>query len=66
MRTFRKYAAVVVLGLAVAGGGVSINGCGSSPTGSCCRVCDDGQACGDACIDASETCNEGPGCACNG
>lgn len=40
--------------------------CSTSPTGSCCRVCQTGKACGDSCIERSKTCNKGPGCACNG
>ena len=32
----------------------------------CCRVCQKGQACGDACISSSRTCRKGDGCACNG
>lgn len=32
----------------------------------CCKVCSSGLACGDACIDADETCHEAPGCACQG
>ncbi len=40
--------------------------CGDSPTSGCCKTCTTGKACGDTCIDARETCNVGPGCACNG
>lgn len=37
-----------------------------SPSGApCCRICSDGQACGDTCIARGLTCNVGPGCACN-
>ncbi len=32
----------------------------------CCRVCTIGKACGDTCIDASESCTAEPGCACDG
>lgn len=31
----------------------------------CCRVCVNGKACGDSCIQASLTCRVGDGCACN-
>jgi hypothetical protein len=46
----------------------STTGCAETTTGtgSCCRVCTTGKACGDSCISASATCNVGPGCACNG
>ncbi len=44
-----------------------LNSCGSDTgTGSCCKVCTSGKACGDSCISASATCHEGPGCACDG
>jgi len=33
---------------------------------SCCRVCEMGQACGDACINAGYTCKKTSGCACDG
>lgn len=32
----------------------------------CCKVCTNGQACGDSCISWSYTCHKGPGCACQG
>lgn len=31
----------------------------------CCKVCDEGKACGDSCIDKLLACNEGEGCACD-
>ena len=31
----------------------------------CCKVCWDGKACGDTCIDESYVCHTGQGCACN-
>ena len=39
----------------------------SSPAWSsvCCRVCEEGKACGDTCIAAEETCTEAEGCACD-
>ncbi len=36
---------------------------GKSPA-QCCRVCKAGKPCGDACISASRTCHQPPGCAC--
>jgi hypothetical protein len=30
----------------------------------CCMVCLEGQACGDACIEAEDVCSVGVGCAC--
>lgn len=32
----------------------------------CCKVCNEGKACGDTCIFQGDTCYEEPGCACNG
>ncbi len=40
--------------------------CSDDDDDSCCRVCSTGQACGDSCIAETATCNEAPGCACNG
>lgn len=34
-------------------------------SGTCCRVCTTGKACGDSCIARNLQCNEPPGCACN-
>lgn len=46
---------------------VALGGCEDmSPGPSCCRVCREGKACGDSCISRTQTCNVGPGCACNG
>lgn len=47
-----------------------LQGCGgsgstSSSGQSCCRTCDTGKACGDACIPLTSTCNTPSGCACN-
>jgi hypothetical protein len=36
-----------------------------TPTGVCCKVCTNSQACGDGCISKSYTCHKPPGCACN-
>ena len=38
---------------------------GDTPTGVCCKVCTNSQACGDSCISKSYTCYQPPGCACN-
>ncbi len=39
----------------------------SDPAGTgCCRVCRNGQACGDSCIGWGQTCSKPPGCACQG
>jgi hypothetical protein len=35
-------------------------------TGTCCKTCMSGKACGDGCISSSETCHQLSGCACNG
>jgi hypothetical protein len=43
----------------------AVAGC-KSPSGSCTKICDRGKACGDTCIDASETCRTPPGSACGG
>lgn len=55
MRLGALHILVAILGLA-------LSACG---TDECCKVCDEGRACGDACISSSSTCNAGPGCACN-
>lgn len=34
-------------------------------SGSCCKVCSKGKACGDSCISRSYTCHRAPGCACD-
>lgn len=31
----------------------------------CCKICDLGKACGNACISERYTCHKGRGCACN-
>jgi len=31
----------------------------------CCKVCTTGKACGDTCIEKTDTCHKGAGCACN-
>jgi len=33
---------------------------------SCCRVCHQGQACGNSCISRTRCCHQPPGCACDG
>lgn len=35
------------------------------PAAKCCKVCDEGQACGNTCISRSKSCHKGRGCACN-
>jgi hypothetical protein len=48
--------------------GVSHAGNGEQPCRApihCCAHCDAGKACGDTCIDESDTCQTDPGCACN-
>jgi endonuclease YncB( thermonuclease family) len=35
------------------------------PPDQCCRICEEGQACGDSCIGNSYTCRRGRGCACD-
>lgn len=42
-----------------------VTACNES-TGPCCRTCREGKACGDSCISRDDTCNVGPGCACDG
>jgi len=64
MRTLRALISALVL-MAPLAVTASLPGC-SEATGSCCRVCRDGKACGDSCIPKTSTCNVGPGCACNG
>lgn len=31
----------------------------------CCRICDEGKACGDSCIASGNNCNQPAGCACD-
>lgn len=31
-----------------------------------CPICKKGKACGDSCIEATDTCHQPPGCACDG
>lgn len=62
LRTVWRFVRIVPVVLVTASGPVS---CKDS-TGSCCKVCRDGKACGDTCISKSDTCTKGPGCACNG
>lgn len=49
----------MILALALALGMVA---CGDEE---CCKVCDEGKACGDTCIASNLTCNADPGCACD-
>lgn len=67
-RAFREWRLLVlifVLGM----GPASTSACGDgSPTAAngCCKVCKTGKACGDTCINSTDTCSKGKGCACNG
>jgi hypothetical protein len=67
---FSAAALLVVIALAACGGPDEStepqHSVSNPPPGGCCRVCTTGQACGDACISASNTCHTAPGCACNG
>lgn len=66
MRTFRRllYALPLVM---VSSSTPFMLACeDDGPTGTCCRVCREGKACGDSCIPRENQCNVGPGCACNG
>ncbi len=36
-----------------------------TPADRCCKVCNEGQACGDSCISRKKQCHKGRGCACN-
>jgi hypothetical protein len=40
-------------------------GCDGDHRVGCCRVCNEGQPCGDFCIAADRTCDLPPGCACS-
>lgn len=57
--------AAVLLPL-LAGSASSVSACKDSTAPGCCRICREGKACGDTCIERSDTCHVGPGCACNG
>ncbi len=35
-------------------------------TGGCCKVCRKGKACGNSCINKNYSCQQPPGCACDG
>lgn len=65
-----RLAVVVALSLAAAGGPTLATACksadASGPGSGCCKVCTTGKACGDTCIQRSDTCHVGSGCACNG
>jgi len=38
---------------------------GCIPADKCCKVCDEGQACGNSCISRAKTCHKGRGCSCD-
>lgn len=42
-----------------------LQGCGGGGGDKCCKVCDQGKACGDTCIAENLTCTAPVGCACN-
>lgn len=60
-----RIAGAVAMTLAAASGPSFVTACKDS-TGSCCKVCTTGKACGDSCIATSSTCSQPAGCACNG
>lgn len=66
MRRILRLVLVLAVPLLLTGGGATATAGCSSVQGSCCRVCDQGKACGDTCIEATDTCTAGAGCACNG
>ena len=35
------------------------------PADKCCKICDEGYACGNSCISRTKTCHKGRGCSCN-
>jgi hypothetical protein len=43
-----------------------ISACGDSTGPGCCKVCKQGKACGDTCINKTDICTKGVGCACDG
>jgi hypothetical protein len=57
----------VLLPLVVLGASSPLSAC-SDATGpdGCCKICKAGKACGDTCIERSDTCHVGKGCACDG
>jgi len=57
---------VVALTLAATGGPLACGGKSATGSSGCCKVCRTGKACGDTCIQASDTCHQPTGCACNG
>jgi hypothetical protein len=70
----RLFAAALLVGAAAyaaskgGGGGVDYlpRSCYSMSRSSICRVCTIGRACGNTCIEATDTCHVPAGCACNG
>lgn len=43
-----------------------LQGCGGGDGDACCKHCSTGKACGDTCIEKTDTCHKVGGCACNG
>lgn len=57
-----------VLGLLVVAAAPSTAGSRSgrcTPREECCKICDEGKACGNSCIRRSYNCHKGVGCACD-
>ena len=62
-----RLVSALALTLAAASGPPLATACkSSSGPSSCCKVCTTGKACGNTCIATTDTCNQPPGCACNG
>lgn len=62
-----RLAGALALTLAAASGPPLTAACGGNSSGpSCCKICTTGKACGDTCIQKTDTCSQPPGCACNG
>lgn len=62
---FRTFRLIPLLFLGASAPTISACSEATGPDG-CCKVCTTGKACGDSCINASQTCSKGAGCACNG
>ena len=69
----REKAIATVMTVALVGAavyyGCKDGGCGGgggqSYPSQCCKVCSVGKACGDTCIQSTDICHVGQGCACN-
>lgn len=60
----RKVLVAVVAALCLTGGDVRARR-SCVPAAQCCRICDNGKACGNSCIHAAFSCHKEHGCACN-